>query len=544
MKIFGSISETVALVDRKNGQAITLRPNQATTYTASRDIQYPAGDTDHVLTSATSTQTIQNKTLDNTNTVTLKDTLFTLQDDGDTSKQARFQLSGITTATTRTYTLPDASSTLVDLTSSQSLSNKTLANSTVATLQDANFTLQDDGDNTKQAKFQLSGITTGTTRTYTLPDASSTLVDLTSTQSLSNKTLTSPAFSGTAVGVVIKATTSFILEDPGAGTSTITLQAPTLSGSYTLTLPVDDGNSNQVLSTDGSGVLSWSTVATNPMTTLGDTTYGGSGGTPTRLAGSTDAIRRVYTQTGTGSVSTAPLWELPYETSNIRASEGAGTTTLTVSDLRHQVFNLSASRTVQLPTTSVKAGEVWHLAGITNFDLVVNASNGNALTVANSANMDATIQVGYVRVQALQDTPTTPAHWRVLEVYEEGSFTATYNSGVSSNVNNTIYYTRSNKRVHLTSFDDMNFTGTGSPASVATTGAPLPTRFRIPSGYNDHNGRTVVDTNNNGAQDTSPGRIEASSAGNFSANRGWNGGTWSNGSNSVNGGWNIIYFIK
>lgn len=66
-------------------------------------------------------QNFTNKVLDNTNTVTLKDTLFTLQDDGDITKQAKFQLSGITTGTTRTYTLPNASSTLMDLGSAQAV---------------------------------------------------------------------------------------------------------------------------------------------------------------------------------------------------------------------------------------------------------------------------------------------------------------------------------------------------------------------------------------------------------------------------------------
>lgn len=59
------------------------------------------------------TENFSNKTLDNTNTITLKDTLFTVQDDGDTSKQMKFQLSGITTATTRTMTVPDADGTIV-----------------------------------------------------------------------------------------------------------------------------------------------------------------------------------------------------------------------------------------------------------------------------------------------------------------------------------------------------------------------------------------------------------------------------------------------
>lgn len=70
------------------------------------------------------TEALTNKTLDNTNTVTLKDTLFTLQDDGDTSKQGKFQLSGITTGTTRTYTVPNASDTLAVLGTAQTFTAK------------------------------------------------------------------------------------------------------------------------------------------------------------------------------------------------------------------------------------------------------------------------------------------------------------------------------------------------------------------------------------------------------------------------------------
>lgn len=87
-----------------------------------------AAGTDYV--SPTGSETVTNKTIGNTNTVTVKDANFTLQDDSDTTKQLQLQLSGITTGTTRTLTVPDASTTLVGTDTTQSLTNKTLTDST------------------------------------------------------------------------------------------------------------------------------------------------------------------------------------------------------------------------------------------------------------------------------------------------------------------------------------------------------------------------------------------------------------------------------
>ena len=56
--------------------------------------------------------------------LTLRDSVFTLQYFGDTSRQAQFSLALLSTATTRTYSLPDVTDTIVTNTSTSALTNK------------------------------------------------------------------------------------------------------------------------------------------------------------------------------------------------------------------------------------------------------------------------------------------------------------------------------------------------------------------------------------------------------------------------------------
>lgn len=96
--------------------------------------------------------------------------------------------------------------------------------------------------------------------------------------------------------------TSLQLEETGAGTDKITIQAPSaISAGYTLTLPVDDGTSNQVLTTDGSGVLSWSTPSVGTALYREDYIVGTSSGNYT---GSTTVFDLSHTYT-TGDNSMA-----------------------------------------------------------------------------------------------------------------------------------------------------------------------------------------------------------------------------------------------
>ena len=112
-------------------------------------------------------QTLENKTV-------VADS-FTIQDQTDPTKQAQFVASAISPATTRSFTLPNASATIVGLDTAQTLQNKTIDNTNAATFLDTQFTVQDNADPTKQARVNASGISAATTRTYDLPNANGTL---------------------------------------------------------------------------------------------------------------------------------------------------------------------------------------------------------------------------------------------------------------------------------------------------------------------------------------------------------------------------------
>jgi hypothetical protein len=75
--------------------------------------------------------------------------------------------------------------------------NDVLSGVTIVAGDNAGFTLQDNVDATKKAQFELSGITTGTTRTYTLPNVTGTLAALNVSQTFTTTT----TFSGLNVTV-------------------------------------------------------------------------------------------------------------------------------------------------------------------------------------------------------------------------------------------------------------------------------------------------------------------------------------------------------
>ena len=104
--------------------------------------------------------------------VSFSDALFEVYDDSDPTKKAMFSLSGIATATTRTFTLPNTSSELAILASTQTFSgNKTFSGTLTAsgtvTVSGAAATI---GTATETATYGMGtgATTTGVTKTVNL----------------------------------------------------------------------------------------------------------------------------------------------------------------------------------------------------------------------------------------------------------------------------------------------------------------------------------------------------------------------------------------
>ena len=158
------------------------------------------------------------------------DTTFKIQDSADATKQARFETSGITTGTLRVYSLPNADTTLIGTTVAQTLTNKTLGSGTVITAGTI------DG--------AVIGGTTAAAGTFTSLTVSSgitisgaAVTTATNTQTITNKTLTAPTVNnGVLVGGTINGAT-IGGSSPAAGTfTTLAATSGTVNGADIVTI--------------------------------------------------------------------------------------------------------------------------------------------------------------------------------------------------------------------------------------------------------------------------------------------------------------------
>jgi len=179
----------------------------------------------------------------------------------------------------------------------------------------------------------------------------------------------------------------------GTTSGTVDITTGAAAGTWTLTLPTGDGDSGQVLTTDGTGATSWTTVSgmTNPMTTIGDIIYASNTATPAtpqRLAGgSTGQI--LQSNTGAApSWSTATFPATATSTGSILRADGtnwvSSTATFPNTTTANQILYSSA--------TNVVGGD----SGLT-FD-------GTTLTVGSSTEVFTVLDTGKIGISATSPT--------------------------------------------------------------------------------------------------------------------------------------------
>lgn len=233
----------------------------------------------------------------------------------------------------------------ISLGSNLSMAGNTLnatSGTSTSTFADSLFTLQDNLDVTKQVKFQVAGLTTGATRTFTLPDASGTVQLTTDTIAASR---VSGAFSGEVNAPTIRLTGSNPI-------STISTDHPfqigastgsnLIAGATGISARSNNAVANLGLNLDGGGVI----IGSNTSIVLidGDLSLGkalpiASGGT-----GATNSLMGLGALLGYTTTVTA-----------------AGTTTLTSASTPVQIFTGTLAQNVIVPGASnaLPGGSFW-----------------------------------------------------------------------------------------------------------------------------------------------------------------------------------------
>jgi hypothetical protein len=234
--------------------------------TADRTITFPDATGTVALTSdiavtASSTTTFSNKSISlgsNTVTSTLAQ-LNTAISDADVAT-----LAGTETLTNKTLTSPTLTTPNIGVASGTSLTltGDLIVQGTTTTIDSTTIAVKTafvfEGATNDDFETTLTVTDPTADRTLTLPDATDTLVGRATTDTLTNKTLGS-AVATTAL--TLNATAELRLADTDS-THYVGFKAPgTVTTNKIWTLPSADGSAGQVLTTDGSGVFSFSTPA-------------------------------------------------------------------------------------------------------------------------------------------------------------------------------------------------------------------------------------------------------------------------------------------
>lgn len=265
---------------------------------------------------------------------------------------------------TRTYTFPDADNTIVTLASTQTLTNKTLTTPIISTISN--------------------------TGTITLPTATDTLIGKATTDTLTNKT-----FDTAGTGNVFKINGTTINANTGSG-SNVLATSPTL---VTPVLGVATATSiNGLTITSSTGVLTITNLKT--LAASNTLTLAGTDGTTITFQGTDTYVGRGTTDTLTNKTLTSPVLTTPTlgvasatTINKVTITTPASGSTLTIADGK----TLTSSATLTLAGTDGKTLTLSNTLTFTGTDASsVAFGTGGTVAYTNVATLSSLASIGTI----------------------------------------------------------------------------------------------------------------------------------------------------
>lgn len=160
----------------------------------------------------------------------------------------------------RVATWPDADLTVVGTTTTQTLTNKTISTTNTVKQLDSNFEIWDDADNSRRFRFDATNVPTSTTVTFGVPNADTTLVGTNTSQTLTNKIISGA--SNTISNVSLTTGVTDVLPMANGGTNKN--MTPVAGGIVWTDADSQEvsaaGTTGQVLHSGGTGAPTWSQI--------------------------------------------------------------------------------------------------------------------------------------------------------------------------------------------------------------------------------------------------------------------------------------------
>lgn len=176
--------------------------------------------------------------------------------------------SGVLTESTVTTTelnqLSGITGGVITTTSTDTLTNKSLV--------DASTFIIDDLDNTKKVQFQAATLTTGTTRTLSVPDADTTIVGTDVAQTLTNKTISGATNTISNVSLTASVTGVLPIANGGTNSSSALSNNRVIQSSSGAIIEAAAITANRALISDANGIPTHSVVTDTELASLSGVT--------------------------------------------------------------------------------------------------------------------------------------------------------------------------------------------------------------------------------------------------------------------------------